>query len=39
MLTAYHVVNKTGIYSLELEYLRKKAEADQTWAILKQVFA
>ena len=37
--TAYHAVNKTGLYSLALKYWHKKATADKTWASLKQVFA
>ena len=37
--TAYHAVNKTGIYSLSLKEWRKKSEAYQTWAIFKQVLA
>ena len=35
--TAYHAVNKTGLYYLTLKYWRKKATVDKTWASLKQV--
>ena len=37
--TAYHAVNKTGIYSQAFKEWRKKVAADQTWKIFKQVFA
>ena len=38
MHIAYHAINKTGLYSLALKEWRKKAMADKTWDIFKQVF-
>ena len=35
--TAYHAVNKTGLYSLEIEEWRNKVTADNTWVSFKQV--
>ena len=37
--TAYHAVNKTGIYSLTLKEWSKKAMADKTCARFKTIFA
>ena len=37
--TAYHAINKTGLYSLALKEWHKKSPADQTWTIFKQVIA
>ena len=39
MQSAYHIINKTGIYSLALKERQKKLTTDQTWMIFKQVFA
>ena len=38
MQAAYHAINKTGLYSLKLKEWIKKATAEKTWDIFKQVF-
>ena len=35
---AYHDVNKTGLYSLDLKYFQNKAATYQTWTNFKQIF-
>ena len=37
--TAYHAVNKIGLYYRALKGWHKKAMADKTWAIFLKVFA
>ena len=37
--TAYHAVNKIGLYYLALKEWRKKAMAENTWAGFKIIFA
>ena len=39
VLTVYYAVNKTGLHSIALKELRKKATAEKAWASFKHVFA